>query len=149
MGQGAQLLPYTVKSDEQIKQLEKELATLEKQLSDQNQEFAAFFAQRELLDKLKKETFATVVKVAGLNPGSLSYREEKEAKRLLLLSQFFAPALEQKVRKAADHLHVKTVLDEALIDEVIAEEVANEAEMKEAVARGRQDLDSRKEKTAQ
>ena len=62
VGQGAQLLPYTVQDDEQVKMLEEELAALEKKLNAQNQEFAAFFAQRSLLDKLKKRDFETVVK---------------------------------------------------------------------------------------
>lgn len=128
-----------------IKALEQQFEQLQNQLDEQNQQLNLFFAERGNLEKLKKEIFKTVVKVASLKSSNLSYSDQKAAKKLLFMSQFLAPAVEKKVREDAEALKVKTVLDEALIEEVIKQEQANEEEMKEAVKRGREALHSRQD----
>jgi hypothetical protein len=62
---------------------------------------------------------------------------------VLIQSHFQAPALEAKIREEARLLGAKTIVNEALIDEVIAEELENGRRAREVIQRGRAQIEAR------
>ena len=83
------------------------------------------------------------MKTATCASEALSSQDKKQLSTFLVLSHFYAPALEKKLRAEADQLQVKIVIDSKLIDEVIAEELANDRKAQEAVLRGREQISAR------
>ncbi|MDB6082109.1 MAG: hypothetical protein JWO53_1381 [Chlamydiia bacterium] len=124
-----------------IKQLEKELDTLEKALEKalekEKKELETLFQKRTTLAKIKKLTFETALKVSKIQPKNYPVKQKKELASYLLLTHYAAPVIESHVRKQAEKLGVKTVIDAALIDTVILEEKTNIEKALEATKTGK------------
>jgi len=101
-----------------VEGLERELAELETLLRREKEELEVFYQHRDRLAEIRKTVYQSAVKLK--NGGS-----QTEMNRFLLLDQVVIPTLEAKIIEEADRLGVKTVIDEALIDEVIQEEQQN------------------------
>lgn len=121
--QGIGLLPHgDNKRYDAIAALEIELEDLKGQLKKDQGKIRNFFKVRE---RFANVTRATHLKVAALP------KQETELSEFLLLSYFLAPILEARVRKQAEDLGIKTVIDQALIDEIIEENRLNRQKAKE------------------
>lgn len=131
VGQGAGFIEYGNQEDD----LETQLGKLEEEFQQQKTEIEAFYKMRDRLAEAKKETLRTVLKV--------NHATRKDLGRFLLLSHFVAPALETKVRSEADQLKLNTLINDALIDEVIREEQENNRKAQQMVQQGREQIASR------
>ena len=80
---------------------------------------ALFFARRELLLEMKRRSLK-------MSSGS----SDKEKKAFLLFSRMICPILEKELRNTALLLGFKAGIDEALIDQVIAEEKVNQKKLR-------------------
>jgi ATP-dependent Clp protease ATP-binding subunit ClpA len=142
--QGLSLLPYkNTEKREEIGKLEKELQNLVCELVKEQNRLKAFYKARDRLAQTKAAAFASVLKVSALPQRSLGYRDKRTAGAFLLLSHYLAPALEAWIHDEGEKLGVKTLIDPPLIDNVIAEEIDNEARVAKLVEQGKQNLNDR------
>ena len=133
-------LPYQHHEYHEITKLKnEELRKLEESLVQEKSAKETFFKTRDHLAAARKLSLQTVVKVAQWNP-NLSARQKKELNAFLLLTHFVTPALESQVRTQAVELGIKTIIDEAMVDDVILQEVENNKKVQAAVERGREAL---------
>ncbi len=140
MGQGNSLLPYQGQERrQQIQQLERELEQLERDFVREKEELAQFYQMRDNLALVKQKTFQTAIKVAK----NIATMKEKRA--FLYLSHFLAPALEGRVRSDANRLGIKTVIDPALIDQMIQEEHEIDLRVQQMIQQGRIQIQQRVE----
>jgi len=103
----------------EVKELFQELASLETRLRRQSSALAKLFADRDRYLALKNKTYRAAIEIAK-NPSCAR-------SHFLLASHYVLPALEEKIRRRAESLGVKTTLDHSLIDQVIdAEKEAQE-----------------------
>jgi ATP-dependent Clp protease ATP-binding subunit ClpA len=138
MGDFDELLPYDQDTFETgIEKLQGELEKLKAELGEEEKKFKQVFQTQETLFFAKREMFRTVLKVSTFQEAHLSPANRKELNSFLLLSHFLSPALETQVRVQAKEIGVKVVIDRALIDEVIQEEVENNKKVAEAVEKGK------------
>lgn len=110
IGSALSLLPYGKKQEPDPQQ--EELTKLEESLATENKERATFFARREQLQKLKIAVHKNALKI-----NDKSSKKEKDF--FLLLSHYFLPAFEKSLKEEAKRLHLKTEINETLIDRVI------------------------------
>jgi len=141
VGQGNGLSLYS--NEAEGVQLENTLRQLEAAFIEQQKELAALSHDRSRLAEVKETVFQSVVRTASLGANVLTSNDKKQLNRMLLQSHCLAPMLEAKIRTAASKLGVKIILDSTLIDEVIAEEIANDRKAEAAVQRGREQLSAR------
>jgi MoxR-like ATPase len=130
--QGENLLAYSTQGE----LLEAELSQIEERFKKERQDLGRLIRMRDLLMDAKKKTFQAALKV-------VKSAREKDQKLFLFLGKFVAPALDRTVRKESDRLGVQAVVNEALIDRAIGDELASDRRAKEAIARGRQEIEAR------
>ena len=106
-------------SKEEIDALEQHLGQLQKKLLDEKQAFEALFQAKELLDRVTRESYQSVVKISKFAKGKLNADGEKEVKKFMLMHDLFMPALETYIKETSSNLGVKAIIDEQLIDELI------------------------------
>ncbi|MES2273959.1 MAG: AAA family ATPase [Chlamydiota bacterium] len=140
VGQGNGLLPY---GRENLAPLEQQLKQLEADFQVEKEKLLLLDQARGKLADVKIATFRTIFKTSKLGLNALSEADKKQLGTYLIQSHFQAPLLEAKIRKEARLLGAKTIVDEALIDEVIAEELENEARAHEVILRGRAQIAAR------
>jgi hypothetical protein len=141
VGQGFGLLSYGRAN--QACHLEEELRQLEAGLLREKEELARLYRDRDQLAEVKTAAFRTVVKTAHIAPAALSTNLKNQLGAFLLQSHYLAPALEARIRARANQSGIKTVINPALIDEVIAKELENDRRAQEAVQRGRDQIAAR------
>lgn len=106
----------------QIRVLKKELDEKEAQLAIEKIDISRLFQQRLLLLEAKKSTYELSLKVTtGCG--------EKEKNAFLIFSRLLCPLLETDLRTKASLLGVKVMIDEPLVDQVIAEEKQNQKKL--------------------
>lgn len=106
-------------SKEEMDALEQHLEQLQEKLSDEKQAFDALFQAKELLDRVTRESYQSVVKISKFAKGKLDADGEKEVKKFMLMHHLFMPALETYIKETSSNLGVKAIIDEQLIDELI------------------------------
>jgi len=102
-----------------IEKLETKLVELQETLSLEQNELVNLFKSKELFHRITKEKFSTVIKISKIAQTTLSPSDEKQLKLFLLLHNFLDPVLESYIKIKSKKLHVKTVIDENLINEII------------------------------
>lgn len=144
VGQGDDLLPYGNKEERaKIKALEVELLEAEQKLRAERERLDQFFKTRIKLADAKTSLYQTVLKVAQCHATVLGSKEELDAKSLLLISHYLTRLLHQWVLEEGKELGIRTKIDQALIDEVISEELAIAQQEKETVERARRNISER------
>lgn len=108
-------LPYKRK-EESSEDLETELASLEADLKKEKEETRKFFA-------LRKTRVAAKEKALALSREITEESSSEEKNLFLLLSHYFSPMLDQLLREEAERLHLKTELNEDLVQKVLEEEI--------------------------
>lgn len=103
----------------QIAELEKQLSALENTLHEEKMELDKLFKSKELLDRVTKETYSSVLKISKIAQNTLNSKNEKQLKLFLLLHEFLGKSLESYIEEKAEALGVKAVIDEELIDESV------------------------------
>ncbi len=111
--------------------LDADFSQLEIALKKEKEQLEHLFSQRDQLAETKRRVFQLAVKI------SKAKTTQKEKNAFLFLSHYLMPSLEAQIRIQAAQLGVRTVIDENLIDEVIAEEKENLLKADAAVTRGR------------
>lgn len=125
------------KSIKEITTLKTEKDGLKEIANYEQKKLRELFKAKDLLDRVTKETYTTVLKISTLGQKALNAKDEKQLKLFLLFHQFLASSLEAriktleteiekegKVENLEDNqnqihaLSVKVIIDEALIDEV-------------------------------
>ena len=102
----------------QIAELEKQISELQEALHKEKKELDKLFKSKDLLDRVTKETYSSVLKISAIAQKTLNSKNEKQLKMFLLLHEFLGRSLESHIEGTAEALGVKAVIDEELIDEV-------------------------------
>lgn len=103
----------------QITKLEQEVRELQEILSEEQKALNKLFNSKELMDRVTKETYASVIKISSIGQKTLNSKNEKQLKLFLLLHTFLSRSLESHIETTAKVLGVRTVIDESLIEEVV------------------------------
>lgn len=101
----------------QIAELEKQINELQEALCKEKMEFDKLFKAKDLLDRVTKETYFSVLKVSASAQTTLNSKNKKQLNLFLLLHEFLGRALETHIEEIAATLGIKAVIDEELIDE--------------------------------
>ena len=123
--------------------LENELEKLEKEFKKELEDKHHLFQTKDTLAKVKEKTNRTILKVANLAESKLTSKNKKDLNEFLLLSHVLIPSLKTQIQTQAKELNVKTVIDKALIDEVIREELDMKEKSDAAAKRGKTQLAER------
>lgn len=102
----------------EISQLEGTMHGLQEQLSREQEELDKLFKSKDLLDRVTKETYSSVLKIAALGSATLHAKNEPQVKRFALLHMFLGPLLQQHINETAKRLGVHAVIDDGLIDSI-------------------------------
>lgn len=102
----------------QIAELEKQIKKLQEALHKEKMELDKLFKSKDLLDRVTKETYSSVLKISAIAQKTLNSKNEKQLKLFLLLHEFLGRSLESHIEETAETLGVKAVIDEELIGEV-------------------------------
>lgn len=102
----------------EINKLEQQVKELQKTFLKEQNELNQLFKSKDLLDKITKETYLSVLKVSNFAQKTLNSKNEIEVKRFLLLHKFLGEALESHIEETSNTLSVKAIIDKKLVDEV-------------------------------
>ncbi|MFI0434636.1 MAG: AAA family ATPase [Parachlamydiaceae bacterium] len=105
----------------QIADLEKKLNELQETLSKEKTELDRLFKTKDLLNRVTKETYSSVVKISAITQKKLNSKGEKQLKIFLLLHEFLGKSLESHITEKSQSLGIKAVIDEDLIEAVASE----------------------------
>ncbi len=103
-----------------ITTLESELKALQALLPEEKKKFDKLYQSKDLLDKITKETYSTIIKISSIAQRTFDSTTEKELKRFLLLHKFLSQALESHIEASAKPLGVHAVINQELIEQVAA-----------------------------
>lgn len=106
--------------NKQIHELEKQISELQEVLEKEQKELNKLFKAKELLDRVTKETYSTILKISAISQKTLNSKNEKQLKLFLLLHEFLGRSLEAHIEETAKTLGIKAVINEELIDEIEA-----------------------------
>lgn len=102
----------------QIAELENQISELQEALHKEKKELDKLFQSKDLLDRITKETYSSVLKISAIAQKTLNSKTEKQLKFFFLLHEFLGRWLESHIEERAKTLGVKAVIDKALISEV-------------------------------
>jgi uncharacterized membrane-anchored protein YhcB (DUF1043 family) len=102
----------------QIDGLEQQMIELQETLSKEKMELNKLFKSKDLLDRVTKETYSSILKISAMAQKTLNSKSEKQVKLFLLLHEFLGRSLESYIEEKAKILGVRTVIDKNLINEV-------------------------------
>jgi ABC-type dipeptide/oligopeptide/nickel transport system ATPase component len=102
----------------QIADLEKQLNELQEALSKEKNELDRLFKTKDLLNRVTKETYSSVLKISTVAQKKLNSKGEKQLNMFLLLHEFLGKSLESHITEKSENLGIKAVIDEALIEEI-------------------------------
>jgi ATP-dependent Clp protease ATP-binding subunit ClpA len=97
-----------------IRELEEELAELKETLNEDRLELEHLFKSKELLNRVTKATYSTILKISKVAGKTLNLK----LKMFLLLHEFFGRSLESYINTKSEELDIKSVVDRTLIEEV-------------------------------
>jgi hypothetical protein len=103
----------------QIKELEKQRKALQEALCKEKNDLNKLFKSKDLLNRVTKETYSTILKISSLSQQCLNPKNENQLKLFLLLHAFLSDSLESHITEKSEALGVKAIIDEALVDEVV------------------------------
>lgn len=135
-------LPKDKTELEQIARLETVLKGLEEEFNKHEKEMEKLQQQRQIFDNIKMEIFKNVPKITKL-PEKLRRKDKKLLNQFLLSNYLFIPAMEKAIRKNAQKLKIKAVINQDLITEVIKIEKENQEKVRKAVQKGQEDLNKK------
>lgn len=127
----------------ELKNRETELTRLEADLKVEKEQLETFIKTRGALEKSKSTLYETALKTDQIRSNTIDRKHHKALNLLLVLKYFFEPALKNWIRNESERLHVRAIIDEALINEIINEEKENDRKVREAVERGKNQLAAR------
>jgi ATPase family associated with various cellular activities (AAA) len=107
---------------EQVADLEKQLYELQEVLDKEQKELNKLFESKDLLNRVTKETYSSVIKISTISQKKLNVKNEKQLKLFLLLHGFLVPSVNSYIEETAATLGVRAFIDEDLIDEVVSAE---------------------------
>lgn len=102
----------------EIAGLEKQISALKMELIEEQKELNKLFKSKDLLDRVTKETYLSVLKISAIAQNKLGPKDEKQLKLFLLLHGFLARSLEDYISEKSSKLGIKTFIDAELIDEI-------------------------------
>lgn len=102
----------------QIAELERQMRELQEVLYTEQKELEKLFKSKDLLDRVTKETYSSVLKISTIAQKKLNSKNEKQLKMFLLLHEFLGRSLEAHIIEKSAALGVQAVIDEALINEM-------------------------------
>lgn len=105
---------------ELIGELEGEVQAVRATERKEQAEVEALFASRELLGRVTKEMYQSVVKISSVASKTLNTKGEKQLKLFLLLHTFLGQILESHIKEKSKALGIKAVIDSSLIKEMAA-----------------------------
>jgi ABC-type dipeptide/oligopeptide/nickel transport system ATPase component len=145
LGHGIDFSLDSSNEQDSLDRLEREIKELEKQLRKDNEKLSSLFAAKQKFKEVTDRIYHLVFKLKEAKKEELSSSDQHRLNTFMLLRYFLAPALKQHIVKLSNDLNVKTVIDRALIDEIIAEEQDNLKKMKAAVGAAQAQLKARGE----
>lgn len=136
---GGSFLPYDKTTFPETRGIEEEILQLKKTLDQEKDALGKIQKSKEILAKAKLEMCKTTLKVAATtaNPS--------QTNSFLLLSHFLIPFLEKSIRQKSSELGVPPAITTELIDSVLQDEEANQEKVREAIAKGKEQLKGRKD----
>ena len=84
-----------------IAELEKEKNMLQEALSKEQKELEKLFKSKDLLNRVRKETYSSVLKIAPLAQTTLNAANEKQLKLFILLREFLGRSLETHIAETS------------------------------------------------
>lgn len=111
---------------EKMAELERQLKGLQELARREKMELKKLFKSKDLLDRVTKETYTSILKISAIGQKTLNAKNVKQLKRFLLLHEFLNRSLESHIVDKSSEMKIKLMIDDALVDEVANEEVANE-----------------------
>lgn len=135
---GGSFLPYDKTSFPETQAIEEEIVQLKKALDREREALGQIQKSKESLAKAKLEMCKTTLKVASATAN------QTVVNSFLLLSHFLIPFLEKSIRQKSSELGVPSAITSELIDSVLEDEEANHEKVREAIAKGKEQLISRK-----
>lgn len=100
----------------EIAELESQMEDLQDELKAEKKEVDQLFKDKELFDLVKKEVFATVIKISTVQNTFLKTDYKKQLKLFLLLKQFMKPLLESHLEDSAKSLGINLFIDNELVE---------------------------------
>ena len=95
---------------------------MEKTVSEEHKELKELFKSKDLFDRVTKEVYLSIIKIASIGQKTLCVQNEKPLKMFLLLQQFLCFALESHIEEKSQALGVKLVIDKDLINETVLQD---------------------------
>lgn len=146
--EGAVLGSASIDSDgERVKKitaLEQTLIQLENDLKEEKKTRHQLLAIQQNLIQIREAKFRTAEQVSGYQEDHLSSKKQSQLNEFLLLKYVVEKIMEDQLIEQASSMNMKTMIDTALIDEVIAEEEKKSKEKQEAIQRAKEEADKRK-----
>lgn len=105
---------------DQINELEKQMKELQQVLAQEQKEINNLFKFRELLTRITKETYRSVIKISTIAQKKLNPKNEKQLK-LFLLQKFLGQILEEHIEETAKNFDVRAIIDKELVIDVMNE----------------------------
>lgn len=102
----------------QITELKKQMSELQDILCKEKDELDKLFKSKDLLNRVTKETYSTVLRISAISQKKLNSKNEKQLKLFILLHEFLGRSIESHIKKKADQLGVKAIIDKPLINEL-------------------------------
>lgn len=103
----------------QLVELEQQLGALQEELYKNQKELDKLFKAKNLLDRVTKETYLSVLKVSSISHKQLSAKDKKQLNKFLLLHEFLGRTLESHIEEVSQKLGMKTAIDKDLVDDII------------------------------
>lgn len=103
---------------EDLAEWKSKLKKLEAEFAREQKEFQGLQDAKQMLDRVKKETYATLIKLSKLSQTEINSKNEAPLKEFLMLQEFFTESLKLYIKDKSDNLGVKIIIDQPLIEAV-------------------------------
>ena len=110
------------KDHARLEKLQVDLSKLTEPLREQREKLQMLLQNKKNLFAVKVATCKAAAKVAKLSRDTLSGEQQNSINTFLLLSYFLAPSFEKIIKQQSADLQVQAVIDDKLIESVIASE---------------------------
>jgi hypothetical protein len=104
----------------QIVELERQMQELQETLITEQRELDKLFKAKDLLNRVTKQTYSSVLKMSAIAQKTINAKNEKQLK-FFLINELLRQTLKSHIEKTAKAAGVKAVIDKELVDEVVSE----------------------------
>ena len=107
------------KGGEDIIRLEAQEIKLKQRVAKEKSEIDVLHRSKHLFHRVTQELLNTVKKVSQIGQEPLSLADKEKLNQFVLLQEFLRKALEKHIREKSEQLGVKSIIDKALVEEVL------------------------------